>query len=72
MAEHLVDPVLYVEFEDINAANKSLLEVVEHDGAADFLENNRATRGPKKGEAALKLIIPQAQAPRTADNWIAC
>jgi len=57
MAEHKVNPVLYFEFEDINAANKSLLEVVGHDGAADFLENNRATRGEKNREVELKLIL---------------
>lgn len=57
MAEHIINPVLYVEFEDINAANKSLLEVVGHDGAIDFLENNRVTRGQKQREAELKLIL---------------
>jgi hypothetical protein len=57
MAEHMVNPMLYVEVEDINAANKSLLEVVGHDSAVDFLENNRAIRGQKNREGELKLIL---------------
>ena len=32
-----MNPVLYAEFEDINSADKALLEVVGHDGIDDFL-----------------------------------
>ena len=35
MREHWINPVLYAEFEDINAADKTILEVVGNDGAAD-------------------------------------
>src|SRR6516162_4604218 len=38
--EHWINPVLYVEFENINGANKSLLEVVGHDGVTDFADRN--------------------------------
>src|SRR5690242_1215332 len=31
LKEHWINPVLYAEFENINSANKSLLEVVGHD-----------------------------------------
>jgi hypothetical protein len=34
--EHWINPVLYAEFEDINGANKSVLEVVGHDAGSDF------------------------------------
>lgn len=34
--EHWINPVLYVEFEDINPADKTLLEVVGHDGKPDL------------------------------------
>jgi hypothetical protein len=34
--EHWINPVLYVEFENINGADKSLLEVVNNDGEADL------------------------------------
>ncbi len=55
LAEHWINPVLYVEFENINSADKSLLEVVGNDGRADFLERN--DRSEKKREAELKLIL---------------
>jgi hypothetical protein len=55
LREHWINPVLYVEFEDINGANKSLLEVVGHDGVQDFLERNDSSE--KKREAELKLIL---------------
>jgi hypothetical protein len=34
--EHWIDPVLYVESENINGADKALLEVVGHDGREDL------------------------------------
>jgi hypothetical protein len=55
--EHWINPVLYVEFENINGANKSLLEVVGHDGVADFVDANSVTRQEKLRELELKLIL---------------
>jgi hypothetical protein len=55
LQEHWINPVLYFEFEDINSADKALLEVVGHDGVADFLERN--DRSEKKREVELKLIL---------------
>ena len=55
LKEHWINPVLYVEFENINGANKSLLEVVGHDGVGDFLDRN--DRSEKKREVELKLIL---------------
>ena len=55
LSEHWINPVLYAEFEDINSADKALLEVVGHDGAADFLTRN--DRSEKKREVELKLIL---------------
>ncbi len=57
LSERRINPVLYVEFEDINAANKSLLEVVGHDGKADLTEPNQNTRSEKEREVELKLIL---------------
>jgi len=54
LEEHWINPVLYVEFED-TSADKSLLEVVGHDGLADFAEHN--DRSEKKREGELKLIF---------------
>ncbi len=55
LREHAINPVLYVEFENTNAADKSLLEVVGHDGRADFLPRN--DRGELQREMELKLIL---------------
>ncbi len=55
--EHWINPVLYVEFEDLNGANRSLLEVVGHDGLPDFAERNAVTRQDKQRELELKLIL---------------
>lgn len=55
--EHWINPVLYVEFEDIDGADKSLLEVVGHDGNDDFLGSNDEARRERKREIETKLIL---------------
>jgi hypothetical protein len=55
--EHWINPVLYVEFENINGADKTLLEVVGHDGEADHAEPNFLTRPERKREIETKLIL---------------
>ena len=44
MREHAINPVLYVEYENISAADKTLLEIVGHDGQGDLTEANRTAR----------------------------
>ena len=55
LREHRINPILYFEFEDINGADKALLEVVGHDSRADFMGRNN--RRDKQREAELKLIL---------------
>ncbi|MBV9766307.1 MAG: hypothetical protein JOZ48_15780 [Acidobacteriaceae bacterium] len=55
--EHWINPVAYVEFEDLNGADKSLLEVVGHDAKADLGEPNGLTRREKQREIETKLIL---------------
>lgn len=55
--EHWINPVLYIEFEDLNGASKSLLEVVGHDGLPDFADSNADARQDKQRELELKLIL---------------
>lgn len=57
MKEHLINPVLYVEFENITGADKNMLEVVGHDGQADLAEANSDTRQEHEHEGELKLIL---------------
>lgn len=56
LGEHHVNPVLYAEFED-TSADKTLREVVGHDGAPDFLDPNGVSRLDKEREMELKLIL---------------
>lgn len=55
MREHWINPVLYVEFEDTNAADKTLLEVEGHDTREDFLGRN--ARSERDREMETKLIL---------------
>ena len=54
---HRVNPVLYVEYEDINAADKTLLEVVNHDSVNDLAVPNSEARREKQREVECKLIL---------------
>lgn len=55
--EHWINPVLYVEFENINGADKTLLEVVGHDGKDDLTSPNNDLRADKQREIETKLIL---------------
>ena len=55
--EHWINPVLYVEFENINGADKALLEVVGTDGEEDLTGPNSEARVEKKREIEVKLIL---------------
>ena len=57
MHEHRINPVVYVEFESLNGADKTLLEVVGHDGESHHADPNAATRGERKHEVEAKLIL---------------
>lgn len=54
--EHWINPVLYAEFED-TSADKTIREVVGHDGLPDFLVPNWLARVDKERELELKLIL---------------
>jgi hypothetical protein len=57
MRDHVVNPVLYVEYENTSGADKTLLEVVGHDGQSDLAEPNGDARREHQHEAELKLIL---------------
>jgi hypothetical protein len=70
--EHWINPVLYVEFENINGADKTLLEVVNHDGQDDLTALNGEARQEKKRELEAKLILSSYFRGWTiAENFIA-
>src|SRR5271157_4951659 len=55
--EHLINPVLYAEFEDINGADKIMKEVEGHDGEVDYAVPNALARRERKHEMEFKLIL---------------
>jgi hypothetical protein len=70
--EHWINPVLYVEFENINGADRTLLEVVNHDGNDDLTVANDEARREKKRELEAKLILGSHFKGWTiAENFIA-
>ena len=54
--EHFFNPVLYVEYENKNGADKILKEGEGHDGEADFLVSNAEARKEHIHEVEVKLI----------------
>lgn len=71
MREHWINPVLYVEFEDLNGADKSLKEVVGFDSGRDATPNDEARR-EREREVELKLILSSNfKGWNVAENFIA-
>jgi len=56
MTEHRANPLLYVEYEN-TSADKTLSEVVGHDGVPDFADSNGDARADIERELELKLIL---------------
>ena len=55
--EYFINPVLYVEYEHVNGADKILKELEGHDIESDFLTPNAEARDEVKNELELKLIL---------------
>ncbi len=55
--EHWINPVLYLEYEGINGADRALLHVVGHDGQADLRGSNAEARAEHKREIEARLIL---------------
>ena len=55
--EHFINPVLYVEYENKNGADKILKEGEGHDVESDFLVSNAVARKEHIHEIELKLIL---------------
>jgi len=62
--EHWINPILYVEYEDLNGTDKSLKEIVGHDVEADARTPNAEARAEHEREIELKLILSS-----TAKGW---
>lgn len=69
--EHSVNPVLYLEYEDVNGADKSILEVTGHDSIADLQATNAEGRGDISRTMEGKLILSSnPKGWNVAENFI--
>ena len=55
--EHFINPVLYVEYENISGADKILKEVEGHDVESDYADSNAALRREHNHELEFKLLL---------------
>src|SRR5208283_634452 len=55
--EHLVNPVLYIEYEQTSAADKIVKEVEGHDVESDFAPSNDILRQEHDPDLELKLLL---------------
>lgn len=55
--EHWINPVLYFEYENVNEADRSFLEVMDHDSIADVLVPNGVARRETERAMEMKLIL---------------
>jgi hypothetical protein len=55
--EHFINPVLYVEYEDINRADKSFLEITGHKSIQDLWVPNDVARSLVERSIETKLIL---------------
>lgn len=57
MKTHFINPVLYIEYENINEGDRSFLEVMDHDSINDLYVPNAVARSINERALELKLIL---------------
>jgi hypothetical protein len=57
LTQHFINPVLYVEYEDVNFADRSLLEITGHHSVSDLAIPNAAARSEVERSLEEKLIL---------------
>jgi hypothetical protein len=70
--DHFINPVLYFEYENLNQADRSFLEVVGHDGISDLLLANAQGRSETERSLDMKLILSSnTKGWNISENFIA-
>ena len=70
--EHFINPVFYIELEDLNAADRSLLEITGHHGISDLTLTNAQGKLVKETALETKLILSShARGWDISENFIA-
>jgi hypothetical protein len=57
LREHFINPVLYVEYENLNEADRSILEITGHDSISDYRIPNAIGRRDTERSLETKLIL---------------
>jgi hypothetical protein len=57
LREHFINPVLYVEYENLNEADRSILEITGHDSISDYRIPNAIGRLHTERSLETKLIL---------------
>jgi len=57
MREHWINPLLYLEYENVDEADKTMIEVTGFDNQADYLPRNAVLRRETDREAEMKLVL---------------
>jgi len=69
--EHWVNPVLYLEYEDVNGADKSILELTGHDSHADLQTRDAEGKRDISRTMEGKLILSSnPKGWNVSENWI--
>jgi hypothetical protein len=69
--EHFINPVLYSEYENVNLADRSFLEVTGHQSIADVRLTNAQGRSETERSLELKLILStNAKGWNFSENFI--
>ena len=72
MRDHFINPVLYAEYEDVNGADRSFLEITGHHGVSDLLLTNAQARQKVERSMELKLILSSTvKGWNLSENFIA-
>ncbi len=70
--DHFINPVLYFEYENLNQADRSFLEIVGHDGISDLRLTNAQGRSETERSLEMKLILSSnAKGWNISENFIA-
>jgi hypothetical protein len=57
LRNHFINPVLYVEYENVNFADRSFLEVMNHQSISDLYLTNAQAQAEKEQSLEMKLIL---------------
>jgi hypothetical protein len=69
--DHFINPVLYFEYENLNLADRSLLEIEGHDSVSDLRLTNAQGRSETERSLEMKLILSSnAKGWNISENFI--